>query len=296
MRCYPRWRDERIVIERFDHAVIGVPDLEDAMVAFGRLGFEVTVGGRHPSLGTRNAIVRFGLDYLELLTVEHPDTARSRGAFGSDLLAFLERDSGLVGFVMAGSGLDQEAGRLGGLGLEVEGPFEMDRIHARGGRLEWRLVVPGGSPWRRAWPYLIDWITPEQELLAWDPPGDHECGATAVAAIDLVVEDLGEGVALYEQVLGLAPGDGPPVPGAVSRHYPVSGFRLGVHQPVAPGPVATEIEQRGPGPFRLVLSAGHVAETARTLARNGIRYRESAGGIDIDPDAAAGARLRITAS
>ncbi|MCY4621996.1 MAG: VOC family protein [bacterium] len=283
------------MIERFDHAVIGVPDLESAMDAFRRLGFEVAVGGRHPLLGTRNAIVRFGLDYLELLTVEHPDTARSRGAFGADLLSFLEHDSGLVGFVLAGTGLEDEVSGLRGLGIGVEGPFEMDRIHARGGRLKWRLVVPGFSPWRKPWPYLIDWITAENELLAWDPPGGHACAVDSVAAIDLAVEDLDEGIAVYEQAFGMQPRDGRPLPGAASRHYRRSGFRLGIHQPVGAGAVASELEQRGPGPFRLILSSADIAGTARTLARNRVPYKESRGGIDIDPEAAAGARLRITA-
>ena len=281
------------MIERFDHAVIGVPDLEEAMSVFGRLGFEVAVGGRHPSLGTRNAIVRFGLDYLELLSVEHPDTARSRGAFGADLLSFLEQDSGLVGFVLAGAGLEKEASGLRGLGMEVEGPFEMDRIHPRGGRLEWHLLVPGSSPWRKPWPYLIDWITAENELLAWDPTGGHACRVESVAAIDLAVEDLDDGIAVYERAFGMRLRDGRPLPGAASRHYRLPGFRLGVHQPVGSGAVASELDRRGPGPFRLVLSAGDIAATARTLARNRVPYKESRGAIDIDPEAAAGARLRI---
>ena len=281
------------MIERFDHAVIGVPDLGAAMEAFGRLGFDVAEGGRHPSLGTRNAIVRFGLDYLELLTVEHPDTARSRGAFGADLLAFLEGDSGLVGFVLAGSGLDEEADALRALDVGVEGPFEMDRIHARGGRLEWRLVLPGASPWRRPWPYLIDWITTASDLLEWDPPGDHACGVTGVAGIELAVEDLPGAAALYEQGLGLRPGEGHRWPQARSRHYPISGFRLGIHQPTGAGAVATELDRRGPGPLLLLLSSGDLAGAARTLSRNRVRYEESSEGIDIDPDAAAGARLRV---
>ena len=131
------------MIERFDHAVIGVPDLEAGMEAFRRLGFEAGIGGRHPSLGTRNAIVRFGLDYLELLTVEDREKARSRGPFGAELLTFLDQSSGLVGFVLAGTGLEGEVRSLQGLGMEVEGPFEMDRIHPRGGRLQWKLVLPG---------------------------------------------------------------------------------------------------------------------------------------------------------
>lgn len=284
------------MIERFDHAVIGVPDLEAAMDTFRRLGFEVAVGGRHPSLGTRNAIVRFGLDYLELLTVEFPDTARARGAFGSDLMAFLAEHSGLVGYVLAGFGLEDEVDGLRDSGLAVEGPFEMDRIHPKGGRLEWRLVVPGGSPWRKPWPYLIDWITSGEELLAWDPPGDHPNRVTGVAGIDLVVENLEEAARLYERALGLRAGEGgQPWPGASSRHYRLGSFRLGIHQPEGAGPVATELDRRGPGPYRLVLSSSDLESTAEVLDGAGVPISRSHSAVDIDPAHAAGTRLRIVA-
>ena len=282
------------MIERFDHAVIGVPDLESAMVAFRRLGFEVSVGGRHPSLGTRNAIVRFGLDYLELLTVEDPVVARARGPFGRELLSFLDRGSGLVGFVLAGTGLEDEVEGLRGLGIGAEGPFEMDRFHPKGGRLEWRLVLPGGSPWRKPWPYLIDWITGEDELLAWDPPGDHVNMVRGVAGMDLVVGDLEEAARLYEQALGLPPReDGLRRPGATGRHYRLGSFRLALHQPAGPGSLAVELEQRGPGPYRLVLASSDLDATAETLNRTGVPISRSPAALDIDPSEAAGARIRI---
>ena len=283
------------MIERFDHAVIAVPDLDEGMAAFDRLGFEVSVGGRHPSLGTRNAIVRFGLDYLELLSVEHPELARSRGPFGEELVDFLGRDSGLAGFVLAGSSLDDEVEGLESLGLEVEGPFEMERIHARGGRLQWRLVLPGGSPWRKPWPYLIDWITPETELLSWDPPGTHDCRVTGVAGTDLLVADLGAAGRIYEEALGLGPGRRERSTWATgSLRFHLAGFELGIHLPGAcGGAAARELERRGPGPFRLVLTSDDLAVSAQVLARNGVPYARSSSGIDIDRDAAAGARLRI---
>ena len=285
------------MIERFDHAVIGVPDLESAMGAFRRLGFEVAVGGRHPSLGTRNAIVRFGLDYLELLTVEDPAVARARGPFGEELLSFLDRGSGLVGFVLAGTGLEDEVEGLRDLGLGVEGPFEMDRIHPKGGRLEWMLVLPGGSPWRKPWPYLIDWITGEDELLAWDPPGDHANFVTGVVGMDLVVGDLEEAAQLYERALGLRAGDGGHGrPGATSHHYRIGSFRLALHQPDGPGPVASELERRGPGPYRLVLGSSDLDSTAETLDRAGVTKSRSPAGLDIDPSEAAGARIRIVSA
>ena len=281
------------MIERFDHAVIAVGDLDEGMAVFERLGFEVSAGGRHPSLGTRNAIVRFGLDYLELLSVEDPELARSRGPFGEELVDFLGRDSGLAGFVLAGSSLDDEVEGLESLGLEVEGPFEMERIHARGGRLQWRLVLPGGSPWRKPWPYLIDWITPEAELLSWDPPGAHDCGVTGVAGMDLLVADLGAAGRIYEEALGLGPGRRErPAWGTGSLGFHVAGFGLGIHLP-GEGAGARELERRGPGPFRLVLASGDLAVSARVLARNGVPFTGSSSTIDIDPEAAMGARLRI---
>ena len=282
------------MIERFDHAVIGVPDLGSAMGAFRRLGFEVAVGGRHPSLGTRNAIVRFGLDYLELLTVEDPAVARARGPFGEELLSFLDRGSGLVGFVLAGTGLEDEVEGLRELGIGAEGPFEMDRIHPKGGRLEWRLVLPGGSPWRKPWPYLIDWITGEDELLAWDPPGDHANQVTGVAGVDLVVGNLEEAARLYEQALGLRSGeDGHRRPGATSCHYRLGSFRLALHQPDVPSPGAAELEQRGPGPYRLVLASDDLDHTAGTLTRAGVTTSRSPAGLDIHPSEAADARIRF---
>jgi hypothetical protein len=282
------------VIERFDHAVIGVPDLDAGMDAFRRLGFEVAVGGRHPSLGTRNAIVRFGLDYLELLTVEDPDRARARGPFGRELLAFLGRGSGLVGYVLAGSGLDDEVDALRDFGLGVEGPFEMDRIHPKGGRLEWKLVLPGGSPWRKPWPYLIDWITGEDELLAWDPPGDHANRVSGVAGIDLVVESLEEAVGLYERALGLRAADGGrQSPGASSRDYQLGSFRLALRRPDGTGPVAAELDRSGPGPYCLVLASSRLDQTAEVLSRGGVTTRRTPDAIDIDPSEAMGVRMRI---
>ena len=282
------------MIERFDHAVIGVPDLSTAMDAFRRLGFEVAVGGRHPSLGTRNAIVRFDLEYLELLAVEDAAKARARGPFGRELLSFLDRGSGLVGFVLAGTGLEEEVEGLRDLGIGAEGPFEMDRIHPKGGWLEWRLVLPGGSPWRKPWPYLIDWITSEDELLAWDPPGDHANRVTGVAGVDLVVEELEAAGRLYEHALGLGPRDsGRARQGGSSRHYQLGSFRLGVHQPGGPGTVADELERQGPGPHRLVLASSDLASTAETLAHAGVQISRSPAGLHIDPAEAMGARIRI---
>ncbi len=285
------------MIQRFDHAVIGVPDLRAGMAAFGRLGFEVAKGGRHPSLGTRNAIVRFGLDYLELLTVEDPVKAKARGPFGGELVDFLEKSSGLVGYVLAGADLQQQVDGFKSLGMEADGPFDMDRIRPDGRRLAWRLVVPAGSPWRKSWPYLIDWITPETDLLAWDPPGNHACGVTGVTGIDLVVEDLKQAQRNYDQALGLRrhriPGEGPPT-GARRVFYRLDSLVLGLHQPVTEGPMSRELERNGPGPYRLTLSTPDMTSTVTELTRRGIPWQQKSRVVDIDPERALGVRLRLS--
>ena len=283
------------MIERFDHAVIGVPDLPSAMATFEGLGFVVSEGGRHPSLGTRNAIVRFGLDYLELLTVEYPDLAVARGPFGADLVAFLERSSGLVGYVLAGTGLRREATRLGELGIPSEGPFDMDRVRPDGRRLEWRLVLPGPSPWRNPLPYLIDWVTDQRDLLAWDPPREHPCGVTAVAGIDLLVDDLENTARLYDHGLGLADrrDDAGGQARTSSLRYRLGEFRLGIRRPDPGEAMAAELERTGPGPYRLTLSSPDMQATAASLRSRAVPFAEIPDRIDLDPDIVGGVRLRI---
>ena len=288
------------MIVRFDHAVVAMTDLEAGMSAFRRLGFEVEAGGRHPSLGTRNAIVRFGLDYLELLAVEDPDRARAAGRFGADLVDFLaDRGAGLAGYVLAGSGLDREAARFRALGIETADPFYMNRMRPDGGLVEWRLVVPGGSPWRKPWPYLIDWITGEEELTTGGgggghPSWRHQNRVGGVAGISLRVDDVEAAVRICELGLGLA--DGSWIMEGLHWCCRLGRFVLDIYAP-APEPdhpAASRPDRWLPGPDRLVLSSADLAATSSVLRRNGVRLvRDESGVIDIHPQEAMGAPIRI---
>ena len=258
------------MISRFDHAVIAVPDIESAIATYSALGFEVAAGGRHPSLGTRNAIVRFGLDYLELLAVEDADQARARGSFGAELADFLDQATGLVGFVLASTKLEDEAAGLANIGLAHKGPFAMDRERPDGRVLAWRLVVPGLSPWRKPWPFLIEWKTPDADRLSWDPIGQHANGATGIFGMELLVEDIDAAATLYEKGLGLSLSDG------TSNSYTIDGFKLELTEASDPE-MTDELEHWGPGPFRLYLRAPSLDTDI----------------VDIDPEQALGARLRL---
>lgn len=63
---------------RFDHIVVAVKDLNKAIATYRNgLGFTVVPGGDHPT-GTHNALVHFGLSYVELLAVRDPANPQAK--------------------------------------------------------------------------------------------------------------------------------------------------------------------------------------------------------------------------
>ncbi|MDP9246067.1 MAG: VOC family protein, partial [Chloroflexota bacterium] len=192
------------MITRLDHAVIGVADLDRAIDAYRRLGFVVRPGGRHTGEGTHNAIVRFGLDYLELMAVHDEARARTR-PLGSELLQFLRRrDGGLIGFVVAGLDSDDLAAAMRHAGFEPVGPIAMQRERADGRVLSWRLLFPHGPGWRDIAPFVVEWVTSDVERLAWDAPVPHPNAVTRIAGLRIVVPDVAAARTLYSRGLGLA--------------------------------------------------------------------------------------------
>ena len=257
------------MITRFDHLVIAVPNLDTAIDESRQAGFDVAAGGRHPGLGTHNAIIRFGLDYIELLAIENAEQARAAGPFGAELDAALGHGAGAVGFVLASDGLESESAGLDAIGLAQRGPFDMDRERPDGHRLAWRLVIPGQSPWLKPWPFLIQWETPDTDRLRWDAPGHHTNGARRVVGLELVVDDLEWAAQFYEQGLGLER-----TAAAGQLLYVLDDFRLMVREP-ADAAEQANLRTRGPGPQALLLNrdASTADREAAEFTTLGTRFR-----------------------
>ena len=279
------------MITRFDHLVIAVSDLDRAVASYRSLGFGVSPGGRHERHGTHNALIRFGgPGYVELLGVYDAEQAAASSFSGPELAAFVrDRDGGLVGHCYATDDIERVAAHAGEAGIEMVGPFETRRARPDGSTLEWRLAVPFDIPWRRRWPFVIQWDHPDEDRAG--PEGAHENGASAVAGVSVAVRDLGEATELYSALFGSEPHRTDEVPElAASRAgFDIDGFALDLLAPAGEGPVRESLEKDGEGPFEAQIAVEDLA-AARALVPDAEKEDDA---LRVPADRALGARISL---
>jgi Glyoxalase-like domain len=132
------------MLSRIDHAMICVPDLQQGMEAYTRLGFHIYPGGAHTTMGTHNAIAFLQDDYLELLSVR--DTGAVAGATGgpsAGLLEFLARGGGFRYVIVQSDDLAGDVAAMRTRGVEVSGPAEGGRRTPSGQELRWKVAHLG---------------------------------------------------------------------------------------------------------------------------------------------------------
>jgi catechol 2,3-dioxygenase-like lactoylglutathione lyase family enzyme len=288
------------MITRFDHAVIAVSDLDRAVEAYRSLGFDVFPGGRHEHRGTHNALIRFGgADYIELLGVYDPDKAVQSGLNGRTLAEFVrDREGGLVGHCYATDDIEAEAASMRKAGLEMVGPFEMRRERPDGRTLTWRLLVPVDVPWRRRWPFFIQWNDPDEERLFAEGVGAHPNGARAVTRVAVAVRDLEKTVWLYSTLFSAAPGrrDESAELAAKRVSFDIRGFTIDLLAPSGDGPIRRALERDGEGPFEVTVEVTKPEAAVETLAHASIEPEETREGMLRVPSGAAfGARMALVA-
>jgi hypothetical protein len=285
------------MISRFDHAVIAVRDLDQAVAQYRELGFDVRPGGRHTGLGTHNAIVRLGLDYLELLSIYDERELEAQGENGRALQTLLSvRPGGLLAYGLATMDIRRDAERLRTRGVEIDGPFAMQRTRPDGRLLSWKLLIPHRVCFGRPWPFLIEWDQPDEQRLSWEQPGQHPNGATAVVGIAVAVRGLDEMVDLYMRDLAIEPAGTDDVPdlGARRARFRIGSFAIDLLEPIGDGPVARALHRTDPMPFELTLAVRDIEQTRASLANAGIapdRLRASRHEIRLSPERACGARI-----
>ena len=153
----------RPIRDAVDHLLLGAPDL-DAGIAWleARTGIRAEVGGSHPGVGTRNALIGLGArQYLELIA---PDPAQANFNFNIDLRRLTTPC--LVTWAASTVSPDGVAAAAAKAGLSVFGPHDGSRVRPDGTTLRWKTV---GVQSRFAEPT----IDPVPFFIQWAPDARH---------------------------------------------------------------------------------------------------------------------------
>lgn len=163
-----------------DHVVLVVPDLDSAAAALERgPGLRATRGGRHPTLGTQNALMPLGGAYLELVAVADESAATST-PFGRAALAARRDGPHLAGWVARADGaehLDAAAALLG------DTVVPMARLTPAGTRVTWRIAGSERLGDGGAVPPVLAWDDPDSAP-PFAPP-DHPVGRVRLVHVEV---------------------------------------------------------------------------------------------------------------
>lgn len=162
---------QRRAREAVDHLLLGVPDL-DAGVAWleGKTGVKASIGGSHPGVGTRNALVSLGeRQYLEIIA---PDPAQTQFNFQIDLRKLA--GPRLVTWAAFSSNLDATAAAARSAGYKILGPRDGSRKRPDGTMLRWRsLGIVAGFAQSNVdpVPFFIEWAADSKHPSIDSPTG-----------------------------------------------------------------------------------------------------------------------------
>ena len=138
-----------------DHHVWATPDLDSGVAEMeSRLGVTTMAGGRHPGVGTHNAVFDIGdQTYFELLA---PDPTQDRlWSFGRRLSG-VERPA-FVGWACRTDDAQATSQKVKDAGLYPGLVLSMSRQRPDGTVLSWRLFEIEGGPFGMLLPFFVEW-------------------------------------------------------------------------------------------------------------------------------------------
>lgn len=292
----------------FDHAVFAVPDLQQARERVRRLGFQFRPGAERSKRGVSTFLIHFGLDYLEVRGIDNAALAGASDLDGPALVDYVaHHGGGLAGYALRTDDLNGMAERLTATSvqafthLQFEGPFALGRPAAEGHEVTWRMLMPGGVVWRRAWPMLVEWDTPDDERLKLEPPDQHANTVTGVTSIALVVANLTSARSVYHDQLGLVAATIDEVPSLLADRatYHLGGCAIQLLAPRGDeSPLEAVLAHGGEGPFELTLTVSDLDTCQRVLEQAEIAYHtapDNPSALAVEGADALGARLVFTA-
>lgn len=183
-----------------DHLVIISDDLDTAVRNAHTAGFTVVPGGTHGDGNTHNSLIAFQDGaYIELIAPTEQGKGAEHRWFGR-----LRKGGGFVDFCLLSDDLATETEAIRERGVDYPAPFGMAREKPDGTRIAWKLCTPPGAVGERGWPFIIEDTTPRELRVPHEQEEtQHANGATGVAGVTVLIEDLERSAADYEAILGV---------------------------------------------------------------------------------------------
>jgi hypothetical protein len=234
-----------------DHLVIISDDLNTAIANARKAGFTVVPGGTHGDGNTHNALIGFeDAAYIELIAPTEQGRNAEHRWFGR-----LRDGGGFVDVCLLGEDLETEIAAIRDRGIDYPDPFDMARETPDGTRIAWKLSTPPGAVGEKGWPFIIEDTTPRNLRVPHEREQVlHLNGATGVAGVTVLVDDLDRASKEYEAILGTP---GQPLHSPLDDSVLGTVFPLGSHWILltVPGSHDTReyLERFGQGPYRLTL-------------------------------------------
>jgi catechol 2,3-dioxygenase-like lactoylglutathione lyase family enzyme len=257
-------------VQGIDHIVIAVRDLAAASDDYARLGFTVTPGGEHTGGATHNALISFADGaYFELIAFREPDRPQDHKWWGR-----FAKGEGTVDFAILSESVDFEGDRLKQAGIEIDGPHDGGRLRPDGQRIAWRNLglAAAGAPL----PFMIEDVTSRDLRVPSGAATEHSLGVTGIAGLILLVDDLNRGSGPYQTLLDTPGESSTPTIDAVRRARRfTSGSQWIELAEAAPSAADLQrhIEERGAGPYEIVLAGGADTERLPLDLTHGARIR-----------------------
>jgi hypothetical protein len=138
-----------------DHLVYAAPDLDAAVDDLAeRVGVRAARGGKHPGLGTHNALLALDKGtYLEVIASDPSQAPTGPRPFGVDTLT----EPRLVTWAVKAPDIESRVERARADGYDPGNIIELSRELPDGGQLRWRLTFAAEPAGAGLIPFLIDW-------------------------------------------------------------------------------------------------------------------------------------------
>jgi hypothetical protein len=191
--------------------VVGISDLDKGVNLIERLtGVRPALGGTHPHIGTRNALISLGeRTYLEIIAPDlDADPAKLDPALKAQFMDPLTHMDTLTPFLWAvgSTDLQQTVRLLQNEGLQLSEPEPGSRKKPDGSLLRWRASFIS-KPAVQGLPFFIEWVEPEISPPKDSPAGCLLQGFRVFGPESLMLENIVERIGIEAEVFAAtAPG------------------------------------------------------------------------------------------